>query len=123
MRGKSWSTRRWCWSGSGATTRTRGNSSESICSRRARSRATRKAPANSMASETSDDDEPFGLRVVTLEAGGRVDKALAEALPEFSRARIQALMAEGRVSRGGAPVTDGSAKTTAGDYRLEIPPP
>jgi len=82
-----------------------------------------------MASETDDPeafgdrDEVFGLRVVTLAAGGRVDKALAEALPEFSRARIQALIAEGRVSRGGAPVTDGSAKAQAGDYRLEIPPP
>ncbi|TAL36941.1 MAG: RluA family pseudouridine synthase [Phenylobacterium sp.] len=75
-----------------------------------------------MASE-ADDDEVFGLRVVTLAGGGRVDKALAEALPEFSRARIQALMAEGRVSQGGAPVSDGSAKAVAGDYRLEIPPP
>jgi 23S rRNA pseudouridine1911/1915/1917 synthase len=74
----------------------------------------------------TDDDEPdtaYGLRIVALETGGRVDKALAAALPEFSRARIQALIAEGRVSREGAPVTDGSAKAAAGDYRLEIPPP
>jgi len=70
-----------------------------------------------------DDDAPFGERVVTLEAGGRLDKVLAAALPEFSRARLQALIAEGRVSRGGATVTDGSAKAQAGDYRLEIPPP
>lgn len=77
-----------------------------------------------MASEGNDDDGGvFGERVVTLAAGGRLDKALAEALPEFSRARIQALMAEGRVSRDGATVTDGSAKAAAGDYRLEIPPP
>ena len=75
-----------------------------------------------MASE-AEDDEVYGLRVVTLEPGGRVDKALAAALPEFSRARIQALMAEGRVSRDGRPVTDGSARAQAGDYRLEIPPP
>jgi len=75
-----------------------------------------------MASE-DDDEEAVGLRVVTLEPGGRVDKALAAALPEFSRARIQALMAEGRVTRDGAPVTDGSAKAAAGDYRLEIPAP
>ena len=76
-----------------------------------------------MVSEADDEAEVYGLRVVTLAAGGRVDKALAEALPEFSRARIQALMAEGRVSRGGAPVTDGSAKAAAGDYRLEVPAP
>lgn len=74
-----------------------------------------------MASEA--DDETYGLRVVALEAGGRVDKALAERLPEFSRARLQALIAEGRVSRDGTPVTDGSAKAVAGDYRVEIPPP
>jgi 23S rRNA pseudouridine1911/1915/1917 synthase len=60
---------------------------------------------------------------VTLEAGGRLDKALALALPEFSRARLQALIGEGRVSRDGLPVTDGSAKAAAGDYRLEIPAP
>jgi len=78
-----------------------------------------------MSSDASeaDDEDIFGERVVTLEAGGRLDKALALALPEFSRARLQALIAEGRVSRGGAPVTDGSAKAQAGDYRLEIPPP
>lgn len=68
-------------------------------------------------------EERFGLRVVPLEAGGRVDKALAAALPEFSRARLQALIAEGRVSRDGQAVTDGSAKAVAGDYRVEIPPP
>jgi 23S rRNA pseudouridine1911/1915/1917 synthase len=71
----------------------------------------------------ADADEVFGLRVVALEAGGRVDKALAAALPEFSRARLQALIAEGRVSRDGVALSDGSAKAVAGDYRVEIPPP
>ena len=79
--------------------------------------------ASEGAPETGDEDEAFGLRVVTLAAGGRVDKALAAALPEFSRARLQALIAEGRVSRDGQAVTDGSAKAVAGDYRVEIPPP
>ncbi|OHB28562.1 MAG: RNA pseudouridine synthase [Phenylobacterium sp. RIFCSPHIGHO2_01_FULL_69_31] len=68
-------------------------------------------------------DQAADVRLVTLEAGGRFDKALAAALPEFSRARLQALIAGGRVSRDGAAVTDGSAKAQAGDYRLEIPPP
>ncbi|MBU1378892.1 MAG: RluA family pseudouridine synthase [Alphaproteobacteria bacterium] len=80
-------------------------------------------PTEPEALDADDADEVFGLRVVTLEAGGRVDKALAAALPEFSRARLQALIAEGRVSRDGAPLTDGSAKAVAGDYRVEIPPP
>ncbi|WP_082765606.1 MULTISPECIES: RluA family pseudouridine synthase [unclassified Phenylobacterium] len=82
-----------------------------------------------MASEPDDPDlegeadEAGDVRLVKLEAGGRVDKALAAALPEFSRARLQALIAGGRVSRDGLAVTDGSAKAQAGDYRLEIPPP
>jgi 23S rRNA pseudouridine1911/1915/1917 synthase len=70
--------------------------------------------------------EPFGVRIVVVgerEAGGRVDKVLADLLPEMSRARVQALIAQGHVSRAGAPVADASGKALAGDYRLEIPPP
>ena len=72
------------------------------------------------------DDEPFGVRVVEItaeEARGRVDKVLAVRLPEMSRARIQALLAEGRISRDGAPLGDASAKAQPGAYRLEIPAP
>jgi 23S rRNA pseudouridine1911/1915/1917 synthase len=73
-----------------------------------------------------DGDDAFGVRVVPVgaeAAGGRIDKVLADRLPELSRARIQALIAEGRVTRDGAAVADASAKALAGDYRLEIPPP
>jgi 23S rRNA pseudouridine1911/1915/1917 synthase len=86
-----------------------------------------------MASEADlelDDEgtEPdaSGLRLVVLEpedAGQRIDKVLAARLPELSRARIQALIAEGRVSRAGSPVADASARAAPGEYRLEIPPP
>ena len=72
------------------------------------------------------EDAPFGLRIVAVEpesAGGRIDKTLADLLPEMSRARVQALIAEGRVSRDGTPVTDASSKAQSGDYRIEIPPP
>ncbi len=59
---------------------------------------------------------------VTLEAvKGRLDRALADALPALSRARVQALMAEGAITRDGAPVTDSSAKARAGVYRLIVP--
>ncbi len=59
---------------------------------------------------------------VTLTAPtGRLDRALADALPEFSRARLQALMGEGAVTRDGATVRDPSAKATAGLYRLIVP--
>ena len=76
-----------------------------------------------------DDDgasEPFGVRIVAIsaeEAQGRVDKVLATRLPEMSRARIQALIGEGRISRDGASLGDASAKAQPGDYRLEIPAP
>jgi 23S rRNA pseudouridine1911/1915/1917 synthase len=73
-----------------------------------------------------DEEEAYGVRIVAVApetAGGRIDKTLAELIPELSRARVQALIAEGRVSRGGAPMTDASARAVAGDYRIEIPPP
>ena len=66
------------------------------------------------------------LRIVSLGAdqvGGRIDKVLAEALEGLSRARVQALIAQGRVSHDGVDVTDASAKAQAGDYVIAIPPP
>jgi len=57
-------------------------------------------------------------------AGVRLDKALAEvAPPELSRARLQALITEGALSRDGAPVREPSAKARAGAYALRLPPP
>ena len=73
-----------------------------------------------------DQGQAYGERVVTIEeeaVGGRVDKVLAGLLPELSRARIQALIAGGRVSRDGVALADASARAQPGDYRLEIPPP
>lgn len=51
----------------------------------------------------------------------RLDKALAEAAPTLSRARIQALLDAGAVSFGGAPMT-AKARTVPGDYAIAIPP-
>jgi len=64
-----------------------------------------------------------GVRLVDIPGGGRLDKALADSLPELSRARVQALMAQGAVSRGDVAVTDPSARAVAGLYRLLIPAP
>lgn len=55
-------------------------------------------------------------------AGERLDKTLAALAASLSRARIQALIAEGRVSREGAPLTDASAKAAPGRYEIEVPP-
>jgi 23S rRNA pseudouridine1911/1915/1917 synthase len=70
------------------------------------------------------DPGPAGVRVIELspeEATGRLDKALTAKLPELSRARLQALMAEGRVSRDGVVLTDPSLKPLPTSYRIEIP--
>lgn len=73
-----------------------------------------------------EEDEVLDVRTVSVgpgEARGRVDKLLSSLLPELSRARIQALIAQGLVSRDGARIVDASDKAFPGDYRLKIPPP
>ncbi|MFN5083414.1 MAG: RluA family pseudouridine synthase [Brevundimonas sp.] len=54
---------------------------------------------------------------------GRLDRALASALPTLSRARLQALIAGGAVTCDDAPVRQGSAAARAGLYRVAVPPP
>ena len=61
------------------------------------------------------------IEVTLTDPSGRLDRALADALPAFSRARLQALMGEGAISRDGAPVTDPSARAAPGLYRLVVP--
>jgi 23S rRNA pseudouridine1911/1915/1917 synthase len=64
---------------------------------------------------------------ITLDAsaaGRRLDRALALALPELSRVRIQALLAEGCVTRDGAITVDASAKARPGQVlAIDIPAP
>ena len=73
-----------------------------------------------------DDDASAGeAREVHLgdDVSGRLDRALTDAAPDLSRARVQALMAQGAVSRGVETLTDASAKATPGLYLIDIPPP
>ena len=57
-------------------------------------------------------------------AGQRLDRALAAAVPELSRVRVQALLAEGRVTRDGVPVADASAKARPGQHIvIDVPAP
>ena len=71
-------------------------------------------------SDTEDDD--IEILRAHVEAGGRLDKALAEAFPTLSRARIQALLADGAVSLEGQAVAGGSAKARSGLYAIALPP-
>ena len=70
---------------------------------------------------TEDDDAEI-LEAQIDAPGVRLDKALAAAFPTLSRARLQALLAEGAVRRDGQPVTGGSAKAQAGLYAVVMPP-
>lgn len=74
-----------------------------------------------------EDLSPASAPAEALEAridasGVRLDKALADAFPTLSRARLQALLAEGAVSRDGAVLTGGSAKAQPGLYVVALPP-
>ena len=58
----------------------------------------------------------------TIGAPARLDKALADAT-ELSRARIQALIAEGQVAVGGKVIASGKSKVAAGDtFEIKVPP-
>lgn len=61
------------------------------------------------------------LGVPPEQAGERLDRTVA-ALSGLSRARVQALMAEGALIRDGAAARDASAKAAAGVYELLVPP-
>jgi 23S rRNA pseudouridine1911/1915/1917 synthase len=72
------------------------------------------------------DEDLDGATVldVRLEAPhARLDKALSDALPHVSRARLQALMAAGAVSLDGRIVSSGSKAAEPGQYRILVPAP
>ena len=70
-----------------------------------------------------EDDGSQTLEILVEMGGARLDKALAQALPDVSRARLQALIAEGALTYDGDVVTDGSGKVRAGLYQLRVPAP
>ena len=56
--------------------------------------------------------------------GWRLDHFLAKALPELSRARLQALIKEGCVRQGGATIRDPNFRVKPGEsYAIAVPPP
>lgn len=76
-----------------------------------------------MSDEPLIEDDDATVLEARLETGGaRLDKALADIFPTLSRARLQALLAEGVVSRDGQPVSSGSAKAQPGLYAVALPP-
>lgn len=70
------------------------------------------------------DTNRLAITLAPESAGDRLDRALASALPELSRTRIQALVRAGKVTLGGNPVADAKAKVAGGEeVEIEIPPP
>ncbi len=63
------------------------------------------------------------LFVDDLYASFRLDRFLAASLPDYSRSRLQALLAQGMVSRGEVVISSAAVKVKAGEtYQLTIPP-
>ncbi len=77
-----------------------------------------------MADKPSDQPSPIPLRVEAdaAAAGGRLDRFLATALPTLSRARIQALIAAGALTRDGVVETNASGPARAGAVYVLSPP-
>lgn len=68
--------------------------------------------------------DPLRQIRVTLERDERLDKALAAAVPDLSRSRLQALIAEGAVMHGGTILDDARARVPRGtEVTLVLPEP
>jgi 23S rRNA pseudouridine1911/1915/1917 synthase len=62
--------------------------------------------------------------VAPAQAGMRLDRFLAEALPELSRSRLQQLIAAGNAAHDGQTVGDANARVKQGEtYEIRLPPP
>jgi len=71
--------------------------------------------------DDATDDDLTVLEARIEATGRRLDRALAEAFPDLSRARLQALLALGAVTVDGEPVTTASAKARSGLYAVTVP--
>lgn len=71
----------------------------------------------------SDEAEVRQMQVGTAQHAARLDRALAELVPEFSRSYLQQLLTQGLVRLNGSPATKASLKVKAGDgLSLEMRP-
>lgn len=65
-----------------------------------------------------DEHEPFSLTFAAEDAGIRLDKALAERIPDLSRERLKGLIAEGALAVDGRIETNGARKIRGGETIL-----
>jgi 23S rRNA pseudouridine1911/1915/1917 synthase len=72
----------------------------------------------------ADVEETRALTATQSEAGGRLDRFLAQRLPDLSRARLQALIRRGCVLRNGSVVCELGQRVRAGDsFQVALPAP
>ena len=71
----------------------------------------------------AEDPERYEATVGSGDEGKRIDAWLATQIEDMSRARIGALIKDGRVTRNGEPCAKASAKTRAGDEFVVAPYP
>lgn len=69
------------------------------------------------------DETLHTLSVQEPQAGMRLDKWLAQILPDLSRSRLKALIDDGQVEDDDGPIDDASRKVRAGETYLVIVPP
>jgi 23S rRNA pseudouridine1911/1915/1917 synthase len=80
-------------------------------------------PDKSDKSNSSVDGSLLQATVADAQAGQRLDRFLAAALPEMSRSRLQGLIASGAVARAGAKIGDGNLRVKPGEiYDVRVPP-
>ena len=71
---------------------------------------------------TPQDAIRLSLEVGAADKSQRLDRFLADRLPQISRSRLQALLRAGEVSRNKAVVSNGSGKVKIGEiYELRLP--
>ena len=64
----------------------------------------------------------MSILVPSDQAGQRLDRVLAALLPDFSRSRLQALIDQGAVTRGGATIKDANHRVKGGEtYDIAVP--
>ena len=84
------------------------------------------APLESVPEEADELANAFEIRKVQIEAsmhGQRLDKALVEYVPEFSRSYVQQLLVAGLVAVNGVRANKASSKVKAGDtVEIELRP-
>jgi 23S rRNA pseudouridine1911/1915/1917 synthase len=77
-----------------------------------------------MAAAASPEKQIETLTVAAGQAGGRLDRVLAEGLPSLSRTRLKALILEGAVTANARPVTDPGYRVKDGEaLSVTVPPP